>query len=133
MEDGLREKLGVKLWSKVCLFRAPKEIRSLFMKGDLKLTVNYAEEGCDTVLFWPCPGDDIGEIFRGLEGQIQPNGRIWLVLPHKEEALERGLVQDWSEMQKTILSRTNLVDNKTLSFGNGEYGTQFVIRKDARE
>ena len=133
MDDELRTRLGIKPWSRVCLFRTPKELLPVFTKGDLKLTMNYAEEGCDTVLFWPRQGDDIGEIFAGLEQQIQPNGRIWLIMPKKEVAPERGFYQSWTEIQQAILARTNLVDNETLSFGNGEYGTQFVIRKEARE
>ena len=133
MEDSIRVKLNVKPDSKVCLFHARKDLLPQFMKGDLNLMIDWAEHDCDTILYWLQTKDDVKDIMTHLERQIKKTGRIWLVIPKKEIARERGFSLTWDEMQQKILANTNLVDNKTASIGDGEYGTQFVIRKEARE
>lgn len=133
MEDNLRLKLGIKPGNKVCLFHARKDLIPLFMKGDLNLMIDWAEDECDAILYWLQPRDGVKDIITHLERQIKKSGRIWLVLPKKERAVAKGIKQSWEEIQRIVLASTNLVDNKTLSLGDGEYGTQFVMRKEARE
>jgi hypothetical protein len=104
----------------------------LFMQGDLNLLMDWAEDGCDTILYWLQPKDDPKDIFNHLEPLIKAKGRIWLILPVKERAGGLGYKQGWEETRQIILKNTSLVDNKTLSLGENEYGTQFVKRKEAK-
>jgi alkanesulfonate monooxygenase SsuD/methylene tetrahydromethanopterin reductase-like flavin-dependent oxidoreductase (luciferase family) len=131
--DDLRLKLGIKPGHKVCLFHARKYLLPVFIKGDLKLMLDWAEEGCDAVLYWLQPQDDVEDFMPRLAQQIKKNGRIWLIMPKKDIAVKQGFKQSWQEIQQIVLDVTNLVDTKTLSIGDGEYGTQFVFRKTARE
>ncbi len=133
MDDELRIKLGIKPGYKVCLFYARKYLLPLFLKGDLKLCMDWAENDTDVVLYWLKPQDDAADIMAHLAEMIKRNGRIWLILPTKELAKKQGFTQSWEEIRQAVLDATNLVDNKTLSIGEGEYGTQFVFRKTARE
>jgi hypothetical protein len=133
LDDELRLKLGIKPGNKVCLFYARKYLLPLFLKGDLKLCMDWAENDTDVVLYWLKPQDDAADIMSHLAEMIKKNGRIWLILPQKELAKKQGFKQSWEEIQQAVLESTNLVDNKTLSIGEGEYGTQFVFRKTARE
>jgi hypothetical protein len=133
MGDNLRLKLGIKSGNKVCLFHARKDLMPLFMEGDLNLMIDWAEDECDAILYWLQPRDDVQDIMTHLERQIKKSGRIWLLLPKKELAAERDIKQSWEEIQRTVLASTSLVDNKTLSLGDGEYGMQFVVRKEAWE
>ena len=50
MEDSIRVKLSVKPDSKVCLFHARKELLPQFMKGDLRLMLDWAENDCDSII-----------------------------------------------------------------------------------
>jgi len=133
LDDELRLKLGIKPGHKVCLFFARKYLLPLFLKGDLKLCMDWAENDTDVVLYWLKPQDDAVDIMSHLAEMIKRNGRIWLILPVKELAKKQGFKQTWEEIRAAVLDATNLVDNKTLSIGEGEYGTQFVFRKTARE
>jgi hypothetical protein len=132
-EDSLMVKLGIKPSQKVSLFHARKNLLGQFMKGDLALLMDWAEEDCDVILYWLQPKDDAKDIFTHLGPLIKSRGRIWLILPGKETAIERGYKQGWEDIRQIILKNTSLVDNKTLSLGEGEYGTQFVKRKEAKE
>ena len=133
LDEELLWKLGIKPGQKVCLFHAPKSILPLFLGGNLKLTMDWAESDSDVILFWLRPQDDVTSIMVGLEKMIKKSGRIWLVIPKKDIAKQQGFKQGWDEIQQAVLDATSLVDNKTLSIGEGEYGTQFVFRKTARE
>ena len=133
MDDELRSKLGIKPGHKVCLFYARRFLMPLFLTGDLKLTIDWAENDSDAILYWLQPKDDAVDIMTHLAEMIKPNGRIWLIMPKKDLALKQGFRQSWEEIQRGVLDTTSLVDNKTLSIDEGEYGTQFVFRKAARE
>lgn len=131
-DEELRFALGVKSGQKVCLFHAPKYILPLFLVGDLKLTMDWVESDSDVILYWLQPQDDAVNIMTNLELMIKRNGRVWLVVPQKEAARKQG-VGGWGDIRSAVLEATSLVDNKTLVFGNGECGTQFVPRKAVKE
>ena len=133
MDDELRLKLGIKPGHKVCLFFARKYLLPVFLKGDLKLCMDWAENDTDVVLYWLRPQDDAADIMSHLTEMIKRSGRIWLILPKKELAKKQGFKQSWEEIKRAVLEATSLVDNKTLAIGEGEYGTQFVFRRTARE
>jgi hypothetical protein len=133
LDDELRAKLGIKTGDKVCLFYVRKYLLPAFLHGDLKLCMDWAESDSDVILYWLQPHDDAVYIFSRLAEMIKKKGRIWLIMPKKETARRQGFKQTWEEIQRAVLDATSLVDNKTLSIGEGEYGTQFVFRKRARE
>ena len=127
MEDSIRVKLNVKPESKVCLFHARKDLLPQFMKGDLKLMLDWAENDCDTIIYWLRPQDDLKDSMAHLERQIKPSGRIWLVLENK--AAKLGL----ERIQEEVSGYTNLHKGKVVSIGDGESALQFVLRKDAKD
>jgi hypothetical protein len=127
MEESIRVKLAVKPDSKVCLFHARKDLLPQFMKGDLRLMLDWAENDCDSILYWLRPQDDLRDIMAHLERQIKPSGRIWLVLENKAAKLEIERIQE------EVSCYTNLHKGKVVSIGEGESALQFVLRKDAKE
>jgi hypothetical protein len=133
MEDSLRVKLGIKPGNKVCLFHTRKDLLPSFMQGDLKLMLDWAEDGCDAILYWLQPGDNVKDIMTHLELQIKRTGRIWLI--YKKEISAAGKKEKTGDdsIRRIVLETTNLTDNKTLAFGGGEYGTQYMFRKAARD
>jgi hypothetical protein len=132
MEDSLRVNMAIKSGQKVSLFHAPKKLLSEFMKGDLNLMLDWAENDCDTIIYWLQPRDDIVHIFSNLEKQIKKSGRIWLVLPDEEQGAGMGF-RGLTEVHKTILAVTNLVEGKTISLSEHEVATQFMLPKAGKE
>jgi hypothetical protein len=127
MEDSIRVKLSVKPDTKVCLFHARKELLPQFMKGDLHLMLDWAENDCDSIIYWLRPDDDMKDIMAHLERQIKPSGRVWLVVQNKAGQL--GL----ERIQEDVTGYTNLQKGKVVNVGNDESALQFVLRKDAKE
>ncbi len=131
--DGeLRLNLGVKPGHKVCLFHAPKYLLPLFLKGDLKLTLDWVESDSDVILYWLQFQDDVIDIMVNLERMIKRNGRIWLIVP-EVAAGQHGFTGNWEDARRGVLEATSLVDNKVIFLSRGERGTQFMSRKAARE
>ncbi len=130
MDESLRAKLGIKPGQKVSLFHPRKDLLGEFMKGDLQILVDWAEEDCDAILFWLQPKDDVRGIFPYLVPLIKARGRIWLVLPKKEDAVARGYKHSWEDVHHLALAHANLVANRMIALGADEYGTQFVKRKE---
>jgi hypothetical protein len=129
MEETVRIKLQVKPDSKVCLFHARKDLLPQFMKGDLKLMLDWAENECDSIIYWLQKKDDLKDIMAHLEKQIKPSGRIWLVLPKSDSLPEISI----GSIQGDVTGYTNLLKGKVVDIGDGEKALQFVIRKDAKE
>lgn len=94
------------------------------MKGDLRLMIDWAENDCDSILYWPRPQDDLRDIMIQLERQIKPSGRIWLIT--KADA-------DIENIREEIAGYTNLKKGKIVDIGEGESALQFLIRKDSGE
>lgn len=133
-DDELCFRLGVKPGHKVCLFHAPKYLLPLFLAGgNYKLTLDWVESDSDAILYWLQPQDDVVDIMTNLEGMIKRSGRIWLILPPEGEAIKRGFKVGWEELKGTVREATSLADNKTLFLSGGECGTQFMLRKAAKE
>jgi hypothetical protein len=132
MEESLRVGMAIKSGQKVSLFHAPKKMLSEFMKGDLNLMMDWAENDCDAIIYWLQAGDDVVHIFTNLEKQIKKSGRIWLVIPDEEEGGNMGF-KGLTEVHKAILAVTNLVEGKTISLDEHEIATQFMMPKASRE
>ena len=126
MEDSVRVKLMVRPYSKVCLFHARKSLLPQFMAGDLRLMLDWAENECDSIIYWLRAIDDINDIVAHLEQQIKPAGRVWLVLDDaSESSIER--------IQQDVMDYTNLKAGKVVDIGEGEKALLFVLRKSAME
>ncbi len=123
-EDSVRVRLSIKPDSKVCLFHARKDLLPQFMKGDLHLMIDWAENDCDSILYWFRPQDELRDIMINLERQIKPRGRIWLIIK-ADAAMEN--------IREEIIGYTNLRKGKIVDIGEGESALQFLIRKDSGE
>ena len=71
------------------------------------------------------------QLFQRLRRAIKPDGAVWAVIQKKSVAMEKGGNVFWDELMEGVL-KTDLVDEKTLSFNDEEYGTRLVVRKDLR-
>jgi hypothetical protein len=126
MEDSIRIKLMVRPNTKVCLFHARKSILPQFMAGDLNLMLDWADNECDSIIYWLQEKDDLRDIMAHLAQQIKPTGRVWLVLSNAtKEAIATA--------QGDIIDYTFLKAGKTVDIGQCETALQFVLRKDAKE
>ena len=127
MEDSIRVKLSVKPGAKVCLFHARKDLLPQFMKGDIHLMLDWAENDCDSIIYWLRPQDDLRDIMSHLERQIKPSGRVWLVINNK--AAKLGI----ERVQEDVTGYTNLQKGKVINIGEDESALLFVLRKDTKD
>jgi len=100
--------------------------------ADIKVLTDQKKAECDVVLYRVEDGDDVGRRMMELESSLRPGGRIWLILPRKPIRRQRGWTKDWEDIQKDVLYRTHLVDNKVARIDDEEYGTQFVRKRELR-
>jgi hypothetical protein len=98
---------------------------------DIALGAGEDASRCDLLFFWPETLDGLAERFAALQWRIVPDGALWVVMPKKALAGQRGIAFSWEEMQAAALA-TDLVDNKIASLGPEEYATRFVIRRERR-
>jgi len=134
----LAQKLGLKLGQTICLLEATPETAQVIhaacdevMGGDMTIGETLDGAPFDLIFFWPRELEGLAERFATLQRQIVLDGAIWVVIPKKAVARQRGLTLTWEEMQAAALT-TDLVDNKNASMTDEEYGTRFVIRKVRR-
>ncbi len=133
MTKSLASKLGIKPDDTVCLLN-PDEKTVARLREDSGDSTKYLDEvtdGCDVILVWVSTSDNIFDLMSRLQTLIKPSGRIWLIIPRKDVAKRKGIELDWDRIQTEAL-KTHLVDNKIASISDGEYGTQFVLRKEYR-
>ena len=84
----------------------------------------------NAILVWPTERDDLDALFQRLRDAIVPDGAVWAVIPKKRRGSgNRGV--SFIRVQEAAL-KTDLVENKVLSFHGDEYGVRFVIRKERR-
>lgn len=85
----------------------------------------------DLILCWPQSPQELGQQFQQLQDHIRPDGALWMLIPKKKFAKQRGITFTWEEMQAAGL-QTKLVDNKIAAFSDQDYATRFVIRREFR-
>ncbi|MCL2706914.1 MAG: hypothetical protein FWE97_01930 [Dehalococcoidia bacterium] len=125
-DDSVRIKLMIKTNSKVCLFHARKSLLPQFMAGDLNLMLDWADDECDSIIYWLQEKDNLCDIMAHLERQIKRTGRIWLVLFGASKVIvERA--------QADVIDYTNLMAGKVIDIGDGDTALLFVLRKAAME
>jgi len=138
MMASLAQKLGLKPGQTICMLEATPETAQVIraacaedVVGDVTITESLHSAPFDMIFYWPHEIAGLAERFAALQRQIVSNGAIWVVLPKKAIARQRGLTLTWEEMQLAALT-TDLVDNKNANMTDEEYGTRFVIRKERR-
>ncbi len=130
----LATKLGLKPRQVVHLHSAPPEAAALLRLAapeGVEFTETLGRGRYDLIFWWPKKLAAMEEHFVRLQRHIHPDGAIWVVMPKKKFARERGIDFTWEQMQAAGL-RTDLVDNKDASVTETDYGTRWVIRKERR-
>ncbi|MCL2141204.1 MAG: hypothetical protein FWH42_06065 [Dehalococcoidia bacterium] len=125
-QEGIRIKLMIRPRDKVCLFHARHDLLPPFMLGDLNLMLDWAEDDCDSIVYWLQKDDRLADIAAHLEKQIRPSGRIWLVVSSNSATPVESVQNEFTE-------RNNLKPGKTVSIGGAEIALLFVRRKSALE
>jgi hypothetical protein len=130
----LAKKLGFKSGQAICLLNSTAEVQTLLQQEyptQVRIFDTLGHQLYDIIMFWPAQHDELSDRFTKLQRSIVFNGAIWVVIPKKKFAQNRGIYFKWSDIQKAALL-TDLVDNKVVSLTNEEYATRFVIRNNRR-
>ena len=125
--DFLR-KLGAKAGD---VLLVPEEDLTPFAAGARVLHRPPMERMVHGVLFRPRLREDLTRDIGRYRRIIEEDGFLWVVIPKKiaREALgQRPTFEDVLD----VALRTDLVDNKTLTFSDTEYGVRLVVRKHLR-
>lgn len=85
----------------------------------------------NAIFVWPKTLEGFRQELDRLSTRIEPDGVIWVVMPKKAFAAQRGIHFSWEAMQAEAL-KTDLVDNKIVSLTDEDYATRLVIRREKR-
>ena len=84
------------------------------------------------VVFRPARREDLPWDLRAHRGVIREDGFIWAVIPKKVAINELGRNVTFEDVLRAAL-KMDLVDNKTLTLTDREYGIRLVVRKHMRK
>jgi uncharacterized protein (UPF0128 family) len=131
----LTRKLGVKPDSIVVALNANPYIVAKLQDGLPERASLLAELPTDspsnTILVWLAENNDLYKLFQRLRRAVTPDGAIWAIIPKKKTRENKASSVTFELVQDAAL-KTDLVDNKVLSFSAEEYGIRFVVRKEKR-
>ena len=82
-------------------------------------------------MFRPARRVDLPRDLRAYRELIREDGFIWAVIPKKVAIKDVGRDVTFEDVLRVAL-KTDLVDNKTLTFTDEEYGIRLVVRKHLR-
>jgi len=85
----------------------------------------------DMVLLWLKDREGLEALFQRLRHLIPSDGVVWAVIPKKSTRPKGSAAPEFPEVLAAALP-TGLVDNKTLTFDDIEYGIRFVLRRELR-
>lgn len=128
-------KLGIKESQTVVVLDEESELfRRLSLESPSTVTLQKRILGIpvDMIIIRIMQKVEYEQLFQRLRRAIKPDGVVWAVIQKKSVALKKGGSVFWDEMMEGVL-KTDLVDNKTLSFNDEEYGTRLVVRKVLRQ
>ncbi len=128
-------KLGIKESQTVVVLDEGNELfRRLSLESPSTVTLQKRILGIpvDMIIIRIMQKVEYKQLFQRLRRAIKPDGAVWAVIQKKSVALKKGGSVFWDEMMEGVL-KTDLVDNKTLSFNDEEYGTRLVVRKVLRQ
>jgi hypothetical protein len=83
------------------------------------------------VILWLKDREGLDALFQRLRHLIPPEGAVWAVIPKKSARPKGSPAPNFDEALAAGLP-TGLVDNKTLTFDDVEYGIRFVVRRELR-
>ena len=127
-------KLGIKEGQTVVVLDEESELfRRLSLESPSTVTLQKRIIGSpvDMIIIRITKKVEYEHLFQRLRRAIKPDGAVWAVIQKKSVVMEKGGNVFWDELMEGVL-KTDLVDNKTLSFNDEEYGTRLVVRKDLR-
>ncbi len=130
----LAEKLGILPGKSVALVQAPRQTEALeeaVHEAGASLGRRLRRNRYDLIFFWPRQLSGLREELARLARRIEPDGAVWVIIPKKAFAAERGIDFSWEAMQAEAL-KTDLVDNKVAALTDEEYATRFVLRRAKR-
>ncbi len=134
LSDNLLKKYALKAGQRIRLVDAPQDLsRALaeLVGPEIALMEAPIKGVFDQFFWWPADLQGLADRLSSMAHSIRPDGAIWLLMPKKKFARERGIDFSWEQMQSKALE-TDLVDNKIASFSETDYGTRFVIRREHR-
>jgi hypothetical protein len=128
-------KLGIRAGQHVYLAGAPPEFAAERLTdpppGCEIATVLADGTRPDIVIAWLKDRQGLDVLFQRLRQLIPPDGAVWVVIPKKRARPNGSAAPDFDEVLAAGLP-TGLVDNKTLTFDDVEYGIRFVVRRELR-
>ena len=128
-------KLGIRAGQHIYLEGAPAEFAAERLTGlppgcrVAAVLPNGARP--DMVILWLKDKEGLEAHFRRLRHLIPPDGSVWAVIAKKSARPKGSAAPDFQEALAAALP-TGLVDNKTLTFDDVEYGIRFVVRRELR-
>ena len=128
-------KLGIKESQTVVVLDEGNELfRRLSLESPSTVTLQKRILGIpvDMIIIRIMQKVEYEQLFQRLRRAIKPDGAVWAVIQKKSVALKKGGNVFRDEMMEGVL-KTDLVDNKTLSFNDEEYGTRLVVRNVLRQ
>ena len=128
-------KLGIRAGQHVYLEGAPPEFAAERLTGlppGCEIATVLADgTRPDIVILWLKDKQGLDVLFRRLRHLIPPDGAVWAVIPKRSARPNGSAAPDFDEVLAAGLP-TGLVDNKTLTFDDMEYGIRFVVRRELR-
>ena len=129
------DKLGIKPGQTVVVIDSDNELfRKLSLEApqDVMLQKRILGSKVDMILVRLWEPTNYRHLFQRLQNALTNDGSIWAIIPKKPAALAKGIGVFRDELVKELL-KTDLVDNKTFTITEEEYGIRFVIRRDQRK
>jgi hypothetical protein len=128
-------KLGIRAGQRIYLEGAPAEFAAQRLAdlppGCRVITALANGARPDMVILWPKAKEGLETLLQRLRRLIPPDGAVWAVIPKKSARPKGSSAPDFEEALAAALP-TGLVDNKTLTFDDVEYGIRFVVRRELR-
>ncbi len=128
------KQLGIKPGVVVALRNAPPQFVTALRRSlptDASLAADDGESLASALilLLWPHDMTDLmANIGLRLKASDSQSAVTWVVIPKKPVAVKRGSDLLFQDVLDMVLP-TGLVDNKTLTFSEEEYGIRFVLRR----
>jgi hypothetical protein len=128
-------KLGIRAGHHIYLEGAPAEFavqRLTDLPPGCRVATSLPEGARpDVVILWLNDKERLEARFQRLRHLIPTDGAVWAVIPKKSARPKESQAPDFEGTLAAALP-TGLVDNKTLTFDDVEYGIRFVVRRELR-
>ena len=128
-------KLGIKANSLAVAIGASHDflskLQEVLPKGASLTTELKAGVKANIILVWLAGNENLYQVFQRLSRSIVADGAIWAVIPKKATGKKVADGATFYQVQAAAL-KVDLVDNKTATFSDTEYGIRFVIRRERR-